>query len=141
MPYTRILLHAVWATKERKPLMTIENKNAICKHIRDYTPTKGIHLINVNGYFDHLHCLIAMSSDQNVATIMNLIKGESSFWAGRNLEWRQKFGWQDDYFAVSVSQSHFDIVNAYIDNQENHHKKKSFQEEYDEFIKNYGFQK
>ena len=71
---------------------------------------------------------------------MNLIKGESSHWANKNLQLSEKFGWQDEYFAVSVSQSHFDVVNNYISNQEEHHKKKSFQEEYDEFIKNYKFE-
>ena len=139
MSFTKILIHAVWATKDRKPLMSIENKNTLCQHIREYTPSKNIHLVNVNGWHEHLHCLISMSSNQNVATLMNLIKGESSFWANKNLKWTEKFGWQDDYFAVSISQSHFDIVNNYIHNQESHHQKKTFKEEYDEFIKNYEF--
>jgi REP element-mobilizing transposase RayT len=81
-----------------------------------------------------------MSSDQNIATLMNLIKGESSFWANRNLQWSEKFGWQDEYFAVSVSQSHFEVVNRYISNQEEHHTKKTFQEEYDEFMAKYPFE-
>jgi len=55
-----------------------------------------------------------MSADQNISTIMNLIKGESSFWANRNLSFSEDFGWQDEYFAVSVSQSHLDLVNNYI---------------------------
>ena len=70
---------------------------------------------------------------------MNLIKGESSFWGNKNLQWSENFGWQDDYFAVSVSQSQMEAVNRYIGNQENHHKKKTFQQEYDEFIKSYDF--
>jgi putative transposase len=139
MPFIKILIHAVWATKDRKPLMSKENKDSLCYHIREYGLSKNIHLINVNGWLDHLHCFIAMSSDQNIATLMNLIKGESSYWANKNLKWSEKFGWQDDYFAVSVSESHFDAVNNYITNQEEHHKKKTFQQEYDEFIKNYHF--
>jgi len=119
--------------------MSIENKNAICGHIKSYAQSKGIHLININGWHDHLYCLVSMSADQNIATIMNLIKGESSFWANRNLTWREKFGWQNDYFAVSVSQSHADAVNKYIDRQEEHHRRKTFQEEYNEFIQKYGF--
>ena len=140
MPYIKILIHAVWATKDRKPLMTKEIKDALCNHIRENCALKNIHLINVNGWLNHLHCFISMSTEQNVATLMNLIKGESSFWANKNLKFNEHFGWQDDYFAVSVSQSHFDIVNNYISNQEEHHRKKTFQEEYDEFIKNYGFE-
>jgi putative transposase len=140
MPYIRILVHAVWATKDRMPLMDKGNKDAVCSHIREYARTKNIHLLNINGWLNHLHCIISLSSDQNIATVMNLIKGESSFWANKNLRWKEKFGWQDDYFSVSVSQSQLDILNRYIDNQEEHHKKKTFQQEYDEFIKNYGFE-
>jgi putative transposase len=140
MPYIRILVHAVWATKDRKPLMSKENKDSICNHIREYAQSKNIHLININGWLNHLHCLFSLSADQNIATVLGLIKGGSSFWANKNLNWSEKFGWQDDYFAVSVSQSQLDILNRYIDNQEEHHKKKTFQQEYDEFIKNYGFE-
>ena|SRR5260221_10556497 len=140
MPFTKILVHAVWATKDRKPLMGFENKSILCEHIRQYAPPKNIHhVLNVNGWHEHIHCFISMSADQNIATIMNLLKGESSFWANKNLKWSEKFGWQDEYFAVSVSQSHFEAVNSYISNQEDHHRKKTFEEEYDEFIRNYDF--
>jgi REP element-mobilizing transposase RayT len=140
MPFIKLLVHAVWATKDRKPLLNKANKDSLCLHIRNYAAEKNIHLINVNGWLDHLHCFISLSADQNMATVMNLIKGESSFWANRNLKWTEKFGWQDDYFAVSVGESQFNAVNNYINNQEQHHKKKSFQQEYDEFIKNYHFE-
>jgi REP element-mobilizing transposase RayT len=140
MPFVKILIHAVWATKDRKKLLSIENKNLICNHIRENAKSKDIYLLNVNGFENHLHCLISLSSSQNIATVMNLLKGESSFWANKNLELNEKFEWQDDYFAVSISQSHFNVVNNYISNQENHHKKKTFQEEYDEFIKKYDFE-
>jgi REP element-mobilizing transposase RayT len=139
MPFTKILIHAVWATKDRKPLMNKENKDALCQHIREYAKSKSIYLLNVNGWLDHLHCLISMSSDQNIATVMGLIKGGSSFWANKNLSFTEKFGWQDDYFAVSIGESRLQILNNYIDNQEEHHKKKTFQQEYEEFIKKYDF--
>ena len=71
---------------------------------------------------------------------MNLVKGESSYWANKRLKWPEKFGWQDDYFAVSVGESQFDAVDRYISNQEEHHQRKTFQQEYDEFIKNYQFE-
>jgi REP element-mobilizing transposase RayT len=134
-----MIIHTVWATKSRKPLMSKNNKDRLCRHIRAYAKDKQIHVMNVNGWKDHLHCLISLSSDQNVATIMNLIKGESSYWANKNLKWSEKFGWQDEYFAVSVSQSHVEAVSRYIDRQEEHHRVKTFQEEYDEFIEKYNF--
>jgi putative transposase len=140
MPFIKILVHAVWATKDRKPLMSKANKDVLCQHIREYAKGKNIHLINVNGWLDHLHCLVSLSAEQNIATLMNLIKGESSYWGNKNLQWSEKFGWQDDYFAVSIGESQFDAVNNYITQQEEHHQKKTFQQEYDEFIKNYHFE-
>jgi putative transposase len=140
MSYTRILIHAVWSTKDWKPLMTKNNKEALCAHIREYSLSKNIHLLNVNGWQNHLHAFLSLMPEQNIATVINLIKGESSFWANKNLRWTERFGWQNDYFAVSISQSHFERVNNYISNQEEHHRKKTFQEEYAEFIKNYHFE-
>lgn len=140
MSYTRILIHAVWATKDRKPFLNKENRDAMIEHIKVYAKSKGIHLININGYVEHLHCLISLEAQQNIAAVMNLIKGESSNWAGKNLVVPEKFGWQDEYFAVSVSESHFVAVNNYINRQEEHHRKKTFQEEYDEFIAKYPFE-
>jgi len=140
MPFIKILVHAVWATKDRKPLMNKGNKDALCQHIREYAKGKNIHVLNVNGWLDHLHGLISVSAEQNIATIMNLLKGESSYWGNKNLQWSEKFGWQDDYFAVSVGKSQLDAVNNYITDQEGHHQKKTFQQEYDEFIKNYQFE-
>jgi len=82
-----------------------------------------------------------MGTDQTIQKIMQLIKGESSFWINKNQLTQQKFEWQDEYFAVSVSESFLDKVRNYIKNQEEHHRKKSFQEEYDEFLEKYGFER
>ena len=71
---------------------------------------------------------------------MQLIKGESSFWINKNKLTSAKFEWQDEYFAVSISQSVIDRVRNYIKNQEEHHNKKTFEHEYDELINIYGFE-
>jgi REP element-mobilizing transposase RayT len=69
-----------------------------------------------------------------------LLKGESSYWINKNNKlFRRKFEWQDEYFAVSVSESAVSRVRDYIKNQENHHKKKSFNDEYLEFKRKYKF--
>ena len=95
----------------------------------------------INGYSDHCHCLVSLGIDQTIQKVVQLIKGESSFWINKNKLTKEKFEWQDEYFAVSVAESILDKVRAYIANQEEHHRIKTFQEEYEEFIKNYGFQK
>ncbi len=139
MPYIRIWVHAVWSTHCRKPVLTKEIREKVFKHIRENAILKNIHIKEINGFSDHLHCLISLSSDQNIATLMNLIKGESSYWINKNKLCKEHFSWQDEYFAVSVSQSGIDSLCQYIMNQENHHQKKTFQQEYDEFMEKYGF--
>ena len=102
---------------------------------------KGIYIDFINGYLEHVHCLVSLGSGQNIDKIVMLLKGESSYWINKNKLIRQKFEWQDEYFAVSVSESAVNRVRDYIKNQEEHHKKKSFQQEYDEFMRKYGFDK
>ena len=93
----------------------------------------------INGYLEHVHCLISMNSGQNIDKILMLLKGESSYWINKNKLTSSKFDWQDEYFAVSVSESAVSRVRAYIKNQEEHHRKRSFEEEYQEFMKKYRF--
>lgn len=100
---------------------------------------KQIHIDFINGHVDHVHILLSINADQTIAKIVQLIKGESSFWINKNNLCDDKFEWQDDYFAVSISESGVNAVREYIKNQEAHHAKKTFQQEYDEFMNKYGF--
>jgi REP element-mobilizing transposase RayT len=102
---------------------------------------KGIFIDFINGYNDHCHCLVSLGIDQTIQRVMQMIKGESSFWINKNKLTIDKFEYRDEYFAVSVSESMVDKVREYIKNQEEHHNKKTFQEEYNEFISKYGFEK
>ncbi|MEM0577042.1 IS200/IS605 family transposase [Flavobacterium polysaccharolyticum] len=140
MPFVKVYLHCVWSTKNRIPYLdSIELRQKVWNHIRENAIQKGIYIDFINGYSDHCHCLISLGVDQNIQKVIQLIKGESSFWINKNELTKEKFQWQEEYFAVSVSESILDKVRDYIKNQEEHHKKKSFQEEYDEFILKYGF--
>lgn len=140
MPFIKIWVHLVWATKKRAPLLTQNIRQQVFSHIRENAKAKGIHVDFVNGYTDHVHLLISMDAEQHIAKLVRLIKGESSFWINKNKLCPEKFEWQDDYFAVSVSESGINKVREYIKNQEEHHKKKTFKQEYDEFMEKYGFQ-
>ncbi len=100
---------------------------------------KGIFIDFINGYSDHCNCLVSLGVDQTIQKVIQLIKGESSHWINKAGLTTEKFEWQDEYFAVSVSESMLEIVRNYIKNQEEHHSKKTFQDEYDEFITKYGF--
>lgn len=142
MPFTKVYLHLVWSTKDRFPFLnSVELRQKVWNHIKENANSKGIFIDFVNGYEDHCHCLVSLGIDQTIQKTVQLIKGESSFWINKNLSLSKKFEWQDEYFAVSVSQSMVPKVRNYIKNQEEHHKKKSFQEEYEEFILKYNFEK
>lgn len=139
MPFTRILIHAVWGTKNREPFLTKEKLSVIIKHIKENAITKGIYITDINGHLDHLHCIISLNRDLSVSKTIQLIKGESSFWANKVKVFLPKFEWADEYYAVSISESQLQKVKDYIENQQEHHKKKTFKEECDEFLKKYRF--
>ncbi len=133
------MIHYIWSTKNRKPIITSELKSMLLLHIKENSKTKGIFIDTLNCVDDHIHLLISLGTEQTISKIAMLIKGESSFWANNQKLIKQKFEWQDEYIALSVSESAIDKVKQYILNQEEHHKKKTFTQEYDEFLKLYGF--
>lgn len=142
MPFIKVYIHFVWSTKNRLPyLKTKEIRQKLWEHIRDNAKQKGIFVDFINGYTDHCHCLVSLGTNQTIQKIMQLIKGESSFWMNKQGFIEEKFEWQDEYFAVSVSESVIDKVRNYIKNQEQHHRNKSFQDEYEEILIKYGFER
>ncbi|MBL7996442.1 IS200/IS605 family transposase [bacterium] len=140
MPYIRIWVHLVWATKHRERTLHPNFRHELFCHIRENAKLKNIFLDCVNGSDDHLHDLISLGSEQNISKVVQLLKGESSHWVNKQKRLKGKFEWQDDYFAVSVSESGVNAVRKYIRNQEAHHKIKKFEEEHKEFIEKYGFE-
>ncbi|WP_422081893.1 IS200/IS605 family transposase [Ulvibacterium sp.] len=140
MPFIKAYVHLVFSTKNRVAFLNSpELRQKVWNHMRENGKEKGIYIDFVNGYSDHCHCLISLGSEQTISKVAQLIKGESSFWINKNKLCKCKFGWQDEYFAVSVSESMVNQVRNYIKNQEKHHRKKTFKEEYDEFIEKYQF--
>ena len=141
MPFIKVYVHFVWSTKNREPLLTSkELRIKVWNHIRENAREKGIFIDHIGGHQEHCHCLISLGSDQSIQKIMQLIKGESSFWINKQGLIARKFEWQEEYFAASVSDSMLNRVREYIKNQEEHHRKKSFQEEYNDFIIRHGFE-
>ena len=139
MPFLKIWIHFVWATKNREPYLLENGRQLLFAHIKDNGVQKNIHVDFVNAHIDHVHALISLNAEQTISKVAQLLKGESSFWANKNKLFSQQIFWQDEYFAVSVSESGVNTVREYIKNQEEHHKKKTFQEEYDEIMVKYGF--
>jgi len=139
MPYVKNWLHCVWGTKNKVGYLTSNIKVEVIRHILLNAREKSIYIDIINGYTQHIHCLLSLNHDMSLSKTMQLIKGESSHWINKNSLTTHKFEWADEYYGVSISESHLNRVRAYIRNQEIHHKVKTWDEEADDFIRKYGF--
>lgn len=142
MPFVKVYIHFVWSTKNRHPfLSTHDLRKTMWQHIHENARKKDIYIDFISGYSDHCHCLVSLGVEQTIKEIAQLIKGESSFWINKQQLCESKFIWQDDYFAVSVSESIIEKTREYIKNQEEHHKTISFMDEYNDFLVKIGFER
>ena len=139
MSYVKVMIHSVWGTKNHVPILGKDVLQKLIQHIKENAKEKQIFIDTINGVEDHIHCLFGLNADMSIAKTMQLIKGESAFWMNKQKLLKTKFEWADEYFAVSVSESIVPRVRAYINNQAEHHKKKTWTTEYEEFIKSYKF--
>ena len=140
MAYTKIYIHLVWTTSKRIKFLRKEIRNQVFNHIKSYGLEKGIYIEQVNGYNDHVHCLIGLKADQKVSQIMQLLKGESAYWINKEKIIPSKFKWQKEYYAGSVGIHQLEIVRNYIRNQESHHRKSTLQKELSQFKKFYNLE-
>ncbi len=139
MPFVRIWVHLIWSTKNREKIISKNLKPKLLTHILENAKQKEIYIDQINCTIDHCHALISLGASQNISKVAFLLKGESSHWVNKNKLAPGHFEWQDEYIAVSVSESQVGKVRNYVKNQEEHHRKKTFKEEYDLFIEKYGF--
>ena len=138
MPFIRIWVHLIWSTKNREKIIPSEMKNILIEHIKSNCNEKGVWLDSINCVSDHIHLLISLNAEMPISKLVMLIKGESSHWINKNKLIKGKFQWQEEYIALSVSESIIPKVRDYIKNQEEHHRRITFSEEYDDFMKKYG---
>ena len=158
MPFLKIYVHFVWNTKNKISYLAIkEVRKIIWNHIRDNANKNGIRVDFINGYSNYYHCLIDLDVDQTIQKVIETLKGEKTFWINKkgvspesfpdelppftDTEKSKKFEWNDDYFAIAVSESFFDRVSNYAQNQSDDNNEKLFHKEYKEYSIQYGFQK
>jgi REP element-mobilizing transposase RayT len=136
--YTSILVHVVFATKDRHPFLDSTLEERLFPYlggtVRDLDGT----LLSVNGADDHLHLLIWMSATQSIAELVGKIKGCSSKWIHETFPDRANFAWQRGYGAFTVSMSQKEKVIAYINGQKAHHAKVSYRDEFLRLLRAHG---
>jgi REP element-mobilizing transposase RayT len=133
--YTQIHIQFVFAVKYRLALIAMPWKNELHQYITGIIQNKTHKMLQVNSMPDHLHMLIGFRPDENMSQLVQIVKSESTKWINDNQLCREKFGWQDSFGAFSYSKSHVPNVIRYIQNQEMHHRKQTFREEYIAFLK------
>ncbi|MDH5399423.1 MAG: IS200/IS605 family transposase [Cyclobacteriaceae bacterium] len=132
--YTQIHIHAVFAVRNRLALITPSLKEGLKKYIAGITRNHNHKLLIINGVADHIHMLFGMRPDESISEFMKSVKASSSKWINQNRLTSRKFFWQEGFGAFSHSMSELPRVIRYIENQEVHHHKKPFLQEYEELL-------
>ncbi|AFH48959.1 Transposase [Ignavibacterium album JCM 16511] len=135
--YSQIYIHIVFAVKGRENLLNKNLREEIFRYISGVIKEKGHKPIIVNGYSDHVHCFVGLKPSVAISDLVRDIKNNSSKFINEKKYLRGKFNWQEGYGVFSYSHSQIKKVYDYILNQEIHHKKKSFKEEYLELLRKF----
>ena len=128
--FTKIWLHVVFSTKDRQPAITSSLAPKLYFFMNKELGTLGCSTIIVNGMPDHVHALFGLSAQKSIADVVKQIKGASAHWINHDNLLPQKFSWQTGYGAFSVSESQLAKVHTYISNQQEHHRNKTFVQEW-----------
>jgi len=142
MPHSYVsnLMHCVFSTKERMPLIDADLELRLWPYIGGIARENRMRALAVGGTADHMHTLLSLPGTMAVAKALQLIKGGSSKWIHDTFPTLRRFAWQEGYGAFSVSSSQVEKTIAYIDNQKEHHRKKSFQEEFIQLLEKHGIE-
>ena len=136
-PYTQIHIQCVMAVKYRQSLIAPEWKEQLHKYITGIVQNHGHKMIAINSMPDHLHMFFGFRPTQSLSELMRLVKGESSEWINLQRFTPAVYRWQEGYGAFSYSRSHVQKITSYVLNQEEHHRKQTFLEEYRLFLEQF----
>ena len=128
--YTNLIYHIVFSTKERRPLITPDRKERLYEYIGGIVRGLGGISLAINGMSDHAHVLAKLRPDKSLSDVLRDLKANSSGWMHDVFPDAADFSWQNGYGAFTVSSSQIDGVRQYIANQEIHHAKISFEDEF-----------
>ena len=135
--YTQIHIQAVFSVQNRNCIITQIWKDDLYKYISGIIRNNGHKLLSINGMPDHIHLLIGLRPTQSISDLLQDIKGNSSKWINEKHLVTGKFSWQEGYGAFSYRKEDIPVLIKYIDNQERHHQRKSFKEEYLDLLKEF----
>lgn len=132
--YTQIYLHIVFSVKGRQNLIHKNWKDELYKYITGVVKGKEQKVYAIGGFSDHIHVLISVKPNIAISNLVREVKANSSKWINEKGFVNGKFQWQEGFGAFSYAQSQLDNVIKYINQQEHHHQKRSFKDEYVELL-------
>ncbi|MCU0376384.1 MAG: IS200/IS605 family transposase [Chitinophagaceae bacterium] len=132
--YSQITIHGVFAVKQRENLLVKPWRDEVHKYISGILNKMNCMPLAVNGWLDHVHTVFAMPLTICIADVMETVKSNSSKWINDRRFVKGQFRWQSGYAAFSMSKSHRDNGIKYVMNQEEHHRKITFKEEYEKLL-------
>lgn len=135
--YSQLYIHFVFGVQNRKSLIHPDWEEELYKYITGMIQKKGHKMIAINGMPDHLHIFVGYQPKESISELIKVVKGESSKWIREKQIVQGKFRWQEGFGAFSYSRSHICRVYKYIENQKEHHRKKTFMEEYIDLLEKY----
>ena len=138
--FTILLCHFIFSTKNRVPMISSSLEPELYRYIGGILRGEGATLIEIGGMPDHVHIVVQMKPTMAVANLMMHVKAGSSKWVNASRRLPPRFGWQDGYGAFTVSASQLAGVRAYVRNQAEHHRQRTFQEEFVEFLNRHGIE-
>ena len=138
--FTQIYIHIVFSVKQRESLIQNEWREELHKYITGIIQNKDHKLLAINTMPDHIHIFIGMKPDTSLSELVRDVKANSSKWINEKKFIKTKFQWQEGFGAFSYSHSQLNEVISYIKEQQEHHRKRTFREEYISFLKKYDVQ-
>lgn len=132
--YASNVIHCIFSTKDRCPLIRAARTTELYAYLDGIARGEGLSLIAAGGTVNHIHLLFVLPASTSLAHAVQKLKGSSSRWMGKG------FSWQEGYGAFSVSPSQIEVVKGYIQNQEQHHRKRNFEQEFVVLLRNCGIE-
>ena len=137
--FVSIHVHCVWSTKNRDPSLHSKLRERLWPYLGGIARENKMKALAIGGAADHVHIVLSLPATLSVAKMVQLLKGNSSKWIHETFSEMRSFEWQEGYGAFSIGVSAIDATKAYIRNQAEHHRRRTFGEEFEAMLRRHGF--
>jgi putative transposase len=137
--FISVHVHCVWSTKNREPSLRLKLRERLWSYLGGIARENKMKALAIGGAADHVHMLVSLPATVSVAKAMQLLKGNSSKWIHETFSGMRSFEWQEGYGAFSIGVSAIDATKTYVRHQAEHHRRRTFREEFETILRKHGF--